>query len=235
MCGRFALYSPTERIAVRFAAEAGALAWTPHYNIGPQQAAPVLRQQDGRRHLDLLRWGLVPSWADGPDIGVRLFNARSETAADKPAFRGAFRHRRCVVVADGFYEWMKLPDGTRQPYFISRTDGDLLAMAGLWEHWTAPDGSVLGSFTILTMQADEWMLPLHERMPVLLGQPEAVAQWLAPDAPRQRLLECCAAPPAGSLRAWPVARAVGNVRNDSPQLVRPLPDLPEFRADSRCA
>ncbi len=226
MCGRFALCSSPARIADRFGADAGDVAWTPRYNIGPQQRVPVLREHAGGRRLELLRWGLVPSWATQPSIGARLFNARSETAPDKPAFRNAFRHRRCVVAADGFYEWKPLPDGSRQPYFISRADAGLLALAGLWEHWAGADGASLDSFTILTMPADAWMLALHERMPVMLETATALAQWLDTATPRQRLQELFVAPPAGTLRAWPVARAVGNVRNDSPQLLQPLPAAP---------
>ena len=241
MCGRFALYSTPARIAASFGAEAGAVSWSARYNVGPQQLVPVLRRIEGRRRLDLLRWGLVPSWAERPDIGARLFNARSETAPDKPAFRSAFRHRRCVVAVDGFYEWKRLPDGTRQPYFISRADTGLLALAGLWEHWTGADGRRLETFTILTMPADAWMQPLHERMPVMLDTPAALATWLDETSPRQGLDALPGPLPPASLRAWPVTRAVGQVRNDSPELVRPLPDSPdspdspEIKADSPCA
>ncbi len=225
MCGRFALYSTPARIAERFGAEAADLAWTPRYNIGPQQVAPVLRGHAGGRRLDLMHWGLVPSWAQRPDIGARLFNARSESVALKPAFRSAFRSRRCVVAVDGFYEWQPLPDGSRQPYFISRSDGDLLALAGLWEAWAAPTGPWL-SFTILTMAADAWMLPLHPRMPVMLDDAAVLASWLDAAAPQSSLLQSLAAPAAGTLQAWPVTRAVGAVRNDFPQLVQPLQPAP---------
>ena len=139
MCGRYVLKSAPRRIREQFGIDDGhdtsrSEEWRPRFNLAPSQVAPVVRLVDGQRHLDLLRWGLIPSWAEDPSISMKLINARSETAATKPAFRAAFRAHRCVVPADGFYEWKHLASG-KQPYYIHRKDGQLLAMAGLWEHW----------------------------------------------------------------------------------------------------
>lgn len=140
MCGRFALKSLTFHLQNQFGSDVSHLNWAPHVNIGPQQRAPILRIVDGQRRADLLRWGLIPSWAKDPTIGNRLINVRSETAAEKPAFRKAFKARRCIVPANGFFEWQQQPAGKQPFFFIHRRDVALLAMAGLWEHWTSPSG-----------------------------------------------------------------------------------------------
>ena len=141
----------------------------PRYNIAPTQDAPVVRQTKDadEREMDMLRWGLVPSWSQGPDSGYSMINARAETVATKPAFRSAFRFRRCLVPADGFYEWRKVA-GRKQPYRITVKDGEPFAFAGLWEHWTGPDGYVVQSFTIVVTEANELLRPIHDRMPVIL-------------------------------------------------------------------
>ena len=222
MCGRFALKSPPERIRDQFCADVSGLEWNPHYNIGPMQFAPIVRYAHEHRRVDLLRWGLIPSWAEAPSIGNRLFNARSETAAERPAFRAAFKARRCIVPADGFFEWTQQALG-KQPYFIHRRDGDLLGMAGLWEHWAPLGGQPLETFTILTTEANAWMRNLHERMPVILTRDE-VGPWLDPATPLGDLRAMLRPLSDGDLDAYPVTKAVGNVRNDRAAVLEPISD-----------
>lgn len=178
MCGRFVLMTLGRDLAERFElAEEPSPA--PRYNIAPTQPIAVVRCGDpdvSTRRLDLLRWGLVPFWSKDPSSGPPLINARAETAAKKPAFRAAFRHRRCLIPADGFYEW-KRDSGRKQPYFISMADGKLLAFAGLWEHWEDPADRVIESCTILTTDANEIVQPIHDRMPVILN-PRDYNVWL---------------------------------------------------------
>lgn len=178
MCGRYTLRKPTKKIAEAFAVY-DEFPLEPHFNIAPTQMVAAVRvdQQEHQRHLALLRWGLVPAWADDPTIGNRMINARSETVATKPSFRAAFRRRRCLILADGFYEWQK--QGTKkQPYLIGLGDGDLFAFAGLWEEWER-EGEVIKSCSILTTEANELMRPIHERMPVILF-PADYDLWLDP-------------------------------------------------------
>ncbi len=196
----------------------------PRFNIAPTQHVAVIRRQpDGGRALAMLRWGLVPFWAKDLAIGNRLINARAETAAEKPAFRAAWRRRRCLVPADGFYEWKAGPGG-KTPYFVSAESGEPFAMAGLWEHWEPKDEGGEGpveTFTILTTAPSEFMSRLHNRMPVILGQGSAEA-WLAgeplPDG------DGSPADPEVALRAWPVSRRVNSPRNEDPSLIEPAED-----------
>ena len=161
MCGRYALTSPPDVIAERFG-----LAWASdipqHYNIAPSQMIPVVRNAEEGRELAMLKWGLIPSWAKDASIGTRLINARGETLGDKPAFRNAYRHRHCLVPADAFYEW-KTISGRKQPYCIRMRDQTVFGMAGLWERWTAPDGQVLESCTIVTVDANALVGELHDQ------------------------------------------------------------------------
>ena len=225
MCGRYVVKSTPQRLRQTFGVvepdSAITETWRPRYNLAPQQEAPVIRLIEGRRRLDLLRWGLLPSWAKDPTLGQRLINARSETVAEKPAFRAAFRSRRCIVPADGFYEWQQQPSG-KQPFYIHRLDGELLAMAGLWELWMPPgEAQALLTFTILTTQANAWMRPLHDRMPVLL-EAEGVARWLDPTAKAADLQALLQPSEDGVLTAYPVSKAVGNVRQEGEVLLRGL-------------
>ena len=225
MCGRYVLRSTPQRIREAFGIEGPDTAhseeWRPRYNIAPSQVAPVVRLVESERHLDLLRWGLIPSWAKDSSIATKLINARSETAATKPAFRKAFRSHRCVVPADGFYEWQQLASG-KQPHFIHRKDGELMALAGLWEHWAPPGTSEsVQTFTILTTAANRWMQRLHDRMPVVLKGDE-LARWLDPGAQAAELQQLLKPLGEGELDAYPVSKSVGNVRNDGEELLRPL-------------
>jgi putative SOS response-associated peptidase YedK len=171
MCGRFALFSSAETVAAQFGlVEPPPLA--ARRNIAPTQPVLAIRagaSPDGRPQATFLYWGLIPAWDKELRLGRGLINARAETAADKPSFRGPLRYRRCIVPADGFYEWVKA-DGRKQPYFISRQDERPLAIAAIWEHWQGADGSEIESCALLTTAANDFMRPLHERMPVLLDE-----------------------------------------------------------------
>ena len=214
MCGRFAFYSPSEATAALFGVD-GALAVEPRYNIAPTQFVAAIRDNEQhQRELVMLRWGLVPFWAKDPSIGNRMINARAETVAEKPSFRAAFKHRRCVVLADGFYEWHREGD-VKTPYFISLVNGEPFALAGLWEDWKdRKSGESLQTTTLITTTANDFMQPLHHRMPVIL-QPDTADEWLA--GPNDYLQNAAERVPA--LRAWPVDRRVNNARNQGADLI----------------
>jgi putative SOS response-associated peptidase YedK len=219
MCGRFAFYSPSEATAALFGAS-GSLKVKPRYNIAPtQDIAAICLDEDGGRKLKSLRWGLVPSWAKDPAIGNRMINARAETVAEKPSFRAAYRRRRCLVLADGFYEWHKEGSG-KTPYFISRSDGSPFAFAGLWEHWQGRESDeTLYSATLITTAANEFMAPLHDRMPIILD-PARADVWMAGGDDFVQ-----SATP--DLRAWPVGREVNNPRNEGVNLIVSTGDVLE--------
>jgi putative SOS response-associated peptidase YedK len=233
MCGRYTLSSPTDLIADLLGlAEVPELA--PRFNIAPTQEAPVVRvleaagdgEPAGRRRLDLLRWGLVPFWADDPGVGNRMINARGESLADKPAFRQSFKKRRCLVVADGFYEWKKEGDG-KQPYHIHRRDGLPFAFAGLWDRWVdrtagaAGDAAPLDTFTIVTTAAAPEIADLHDRMPVILD-PADYDLWLDPAVSDRERLQPLLHPEGGELVRWPVSKLVNSPANDRPECSRPV-------------
>ncbi|HRA22703.1 MAG TPA: SOS response-associated peptidase [Usitatibacteraceae bacterium] len=189
------------------------------FNIAPTQEAPVVRVDEaGRREVAMLRWGLVPFWAKDLAMGTKLINARSETAAEKPSFRNAFRSRRCVIPATGFFEWQGEP-GRKQPYAITAADQPLFAFAGLWERWqdkTRPGAAPVETFTILTTEANPAIAPVHDRMPVILPA-DRVQDWLtAPPSEAQRLL----VPYAGPVAIRAVSRLVGNPRNETPDVLK---------------
>ncbi len=238
MCGRFTLFQPDEAIRAVFQ-----LAYVPNleprYNIAPTQLVPTLlstpkaqgarssEQSDGcdnnkvLRQFQLLRWGLIPSWAKDPAMGARLINARAETAGEKPSFRSAFRHRRCLVIADGFYEWQR-QERKKQPFYFRLQDGRPFAFAGLWEHGEAPDGEAIESCTILTTEANEVLRPIHDRMPVIL-EPKDYDLWLDPTVqkpePLQQLL--CPYPPE-AMTSYAVSTQVNNPANNSAECINSL-------------
>lgn len=220
MCGRYALYGPSSRLREHFEVDFDQIGFVPHYNIAPRQPAPVIRWEAGTHTLAVLRWGLVPSWAKDDAIGNRLINARAETAAEKPAFRAAFKTRRCLVPCNGFYEWAATGDG-KQPYFIRLKGGEPMALGGLWEHWRAPTGEALESFTILTIAANERIASIHERMPVILP-PETWGLWLNPARTPVQVQALVRAYPADAMTLDAVDKRVGNTRNDDPQLLSPI-------------
>ena len=220
MCGRYASKTPADAITARFVVGGGLPPLAPSWNIAPGQEAPVIRRhpQTGARHLDLLRWGLVPHWTRDLKGARRPINARAETAAGSAFFRDAFAARRAIVPADAFYEWQR-DGGARQPFAAARADGDLLAMAGLWEGWRGPDGTVLRSFAILTTDANAEMRPVHGRMPVIL-EPATWDTWLA--GRPQTAAALLRPAPAGTLRLWPVSRRVNAPVVNGPELLAPL-------------
>ena len=217
MCGRYTLSTPAGRLAEEFQLDS-TVEIPPSYNIAPtQQVAAVLEDEGGRR-LEMLRWGLVPSWADDPDIGARMINARSETAPEKPSFRRAFRGRRCLIAADGFYEW-KREDGGKQPYYFRMQDGRPFAFAGLWESWDKGGGELL-TCTILTTRANSVLQGIHDRMPVILPH-DAYNAWLDPDADREELGELMIPYPGDDLETYPVSRFVNSPRNNDERCIEP--------------
>ncbi|MEO8463873.1 MAG: SOS response-associated peptidase [Gammaproteobacteria bacterium] len=223
MCGRFALFATSAQLAEHFGlTEAVAEALPPHYNVTPGQAVAVVREHEGVRRLDLLKWGLVPFWAKDASIGQRLINARLDSLPDKPAFREAFARRRCLIAASGFYEWGEAVQGRRRPFFIRGHGEPLLAFAGLWERWRAPDGRTLETCVIVTMDANATLAPIHHRMPVLVARLDQ-ARWLDPATSAAEVAEIAARAP--QVEAWPVSFAVNDPRNDDPALMERLPTL----------
>jgi putative SOS response-associated peptidase YedK len=214
MCGRFAFYSPSEATAALFGVRSS-VAVVPRYNIAPTQyIAAIRRDDDHQPELVMLRWGLVPFWAKDPSIGNRMINARAETVAEKPSFRNAYRSRRCLILADGFYEWRKEGE-QKTPYLISLADGSPFAFAGLWEIWNSKESDEsIESTAIITTTANDFLSKIHHRMPVVL-QAANSGRWLDGDV--EILGE--AANNAPEFRAWPVSRAVNNARNENEDLI----------------
>ncbi len=222
MCGRFTQQRPTSELAEIFGAEDLAADPGGHYNVAPTDEAAVVVQRGERRAVTGYRWGLIPHWAEDARIASRTFNARAETIATMPAFRDAFRRKRCLVPVDSFYEWRR--EGTvRQPYRIARADGLPLALAGLWAGWRDPDtDEVRRTFTIVTTTASEQISSLHDRMPVVIP-PDAWATWLDPAPADPAELNGLLVPAEDlPLDVYPVVRLVNNVRTDGPDLIQRL-------------
>ena len=220
MCGRFALVSDHQLLLEFFGLE-DIPQTAPRYNIAPTQPVAAVRESaGGGRELTHFRWGLVPSWAKDPSIGNRMINARSETASQKPSFRNAIRYRRCLVAADGFYEWKKPPGGgkaPKQPFFIGMADKSPFAFGGIWETWSDGDGGETDSCAILTTGPNSHMEGIHDRMPVIV-KPEDFDIWLDTKMQDTRELSGMFAPfDAGLMRAHPVSTLVNNPRNDDPE------------------
>jgi putative SOS response-associated peptidase YedK len=222
MCGRFTNTATDTEIAEAFDATPPAVSVArPRFNICPTQPVIIVRAPGADRELVLMRWGLVPRWAKDVSLGSRMINARSETLAEKPAFRDAFRKRRCLVPVTGFFEWRTTANG-KQPHLIRRSDLRPFALAGLWESWRSPeDGSTLETFTIITTQANAKLVPLHDRMPVILG-PRQIDAWLAPETDAAKLQELLVPSPPEDLSLQPVSTLVNNPWNDSPACIEPI-------------
>lgn len=232
MCGRFVAATPPDQVAAYFGAEAPEAALEPSYNVAPTNDVYAVLADGGLRHLDAFHWGLIPLWAKDARIGSKMINARADTLATKGAFKSAFRRRRCLIPADGFYEWRKPGQGgvagrsraPKQPFFISRPDGEPYAFAGLWELWRGPekDQAPLRSCTIITTDPNEVMATVHDRMPVILPE-SAWDAWLDRDNDDLDLLGKLLVPADPGLTVLrPISTEVNNVRNDGPHLLEPV-------------
>lgn len=194
----------------------------PQYNVAPTQDIPIVRQDtDGVRTLSFVHWGLIPSWAKDTSIGSRMINARAETVAEKPAFRAAFKHRRCLIPVSGYYEWQLLPDGRKQPYYIHPNSNTPLNFAGLWEQWQSPEGENIQSCSIITTAATSTLSSIHERMPVVLTQ-SAYDIWLDNSTPREELSKLLVPVNNMPLKLVPVSTLVNNPRHQGQECIRPV-------------
>jgi len=222
MCGRYELHTHPAALALAFGlAHPPALA--ARYNIAPMQTVPIVRHNaQGERELVQVRWGFVPRWSKYPSIGARMINARAETVAERPAFRNAFLRHRCLVPADGFYEWHRTASG-KQPMRIARVDGRPFGMAGLYERWLSPEGEVLDTCTILTTEANARLRGVHDRMPVIVP-PDDYARWL--DAADPEVADLFVPAPDEAMRAHRVSTRVNAVRNDDPTLIDVVEEAP---------
>jgi putative SOS response-associated peptidase YedK len=229
MCGRFLASKSPDEIARWFATRNATPNSRQRYNVAPTQDILAVRfnPETNERTLDALRWGLVPYWAKDMKIGYSLINAKAETVAEKPAFREAFKSRRCLIAADGFYEWKKLDAKTKQPYAITMKDRSMFGFAGLWERWKdKASGEVVRSCTIITTTPNEVSAPIHDRMPVIIA-PEDYGKWLGEEeADPVRLLQMLKPFPAEAMMAFPVDARVGNVKNDEAALIEPVAVIP---------
>jgi putative SOS response-associated peptidase YedK len=218
MCGRYTLRISVDPLVEAFEIEEYPPSLNPSYNIAPTQELAAVVEEDEKRKLEMLRWGLIPSWAKDPAIGNKMINARAETVSEKPSFRSAFKKRRCLILADGFYEWKKTDDG-KQPYHVKMENGSPFAFAGLWETWK--DGEEIRSCTIITTEANDLMKEIHHRMPVILP-PEDYDMWLDPDFEEKEALTSLLKPyRADAMEAYPVSRRVNKPSNNEPSVVEP--------------
>ena len=221
MCGRFALTIDPEALQDAFPEFSFPAQYAARFNIAPTQ--PILAvPNDGTKKADFFTWGLIPSWAKDPSIGLRMINARAETLAEKPSFRSAFKYHRCLIFANGFYEWKMQPDGkAKVPHFIRLASGTPFALAGLWEQWQSPEGSEIRSATIITTEPNELMATIHNRMPVILP-PNAYAQWLdqSPRGPSD-LQDLLRPYPTNEMQAYPVSTLVNSPANDRAACITP--------------
>ncbi|WP_136606380.1 SOS response-associated peptidase [Paenibacillus dokdonensis] len=217
MCGRFTLIVSLEELMLRYELDPGHSVpyHRPQYNIAPTQMVLSIIHDGSRLRLGELKWGLVPSWAKDSTMGSRMINARSETLIEKPAYRLPFERKRCLIPADGFYEWQKTGNGKR-PYRIKLKSSELFSMAGLYDIWVREDGSKLATCTVITTQPNSLMEPIHDRMPVIL-RPEDELRWIERGAVNTEELQELLIPyPAGEMEAYPVSSTVNSVKNDSP-------------------
>ncbi len=222
MCGRYTLAVQLDLIADRFTCDAEFTQLPRRYNIAPGQLAPVVVVQESRQ-LRMMKWGLVPSWAKDETIGYKMINARAETLHEKPSFRKALEHRRCIIPADGFYEWRKEPDGkSKTPMRIVLKDRSLFSLAGLWERWRKAEGEELLTYTIVTTAPNELVAAVHDRMPVILDQ-ESEQMWLdTRSTDHHKLTEVLRPYPSGQMEMFEVSKAVNNPRLDSPECIEPV-------------
>ena len=214
MCGRFALYTDPIALAKKFQTK-NLLELQPSYNIAPSQTIPIIRNEQDHRLFAIAKWGLIPSWAKEINTGYSTINSRAETVAEKPAFRSAFQHRRCLIPADGYYEWQEIVGNkTKQPWYISLKNQEPMAFAGLWEHWQGRDGSEIESCAIIVTAGNELMQPIHDRMPVILP-PKKWDTWLdTANTNKLGLQTLLTQFPADAMTAWPVGTVVNSPRHN---------------------
>ena len=222
MCGRFTLTIDPNHLQEAFPWAVIPDDLSPRYNIAPSQPVAVI-PNTGDNVVTMYKWGLIPSWSKDPSIGDRMINARAETLAEKPSFRNAFRRRRCLILADGFYEWRQIPSSkNKQPVYIHLKDNRPFAFAGLWELWTSPDGSEIRSCTIITTQPNSLVEPIHNRMPVILS-PDDYGQWLKKeDQPTGELIKLLKPYSSDEMVAYPVSKLVNTPHYDSADLIKPV-------------
>jgi putative SOS response-associated peptidase YedK len=224
MCGRFTLTADPDSFEDRFSFTGFDLGWVPSFNIAPTQEVLTVTNDGSENRPELMRWGLVPSWAKDPKIGNRMINARSETLTEKPSFRTAFKRRRCLILADGFYEW-KREGKAKKPMLITANPGGLFAFAGLWETWKQPDDCWLLTCAIITTSANEFMTSIHDRMPVILPR-ESEALWLDPEEQDTTMLSELLLPyDSDRMEAYEVSTLVNSPRNNFPEVIEPVATL----------
>ncbi len=221
MCGRFSLTKEELEIEKRFNAKFYSNDLVKRYNVAPSQLALVITDEKPHE-LQLLKWGLIPSWAKEASIGYKMINAKSETIFEKPSFRNLIKKRRCLVISDGFYEWKPLEGKHKQPYRIGLKGDDLFAFAGLWDTWTDKEtGEIVPTFTIITTNSNCLVTPIHDRMPVLLHKEDEV-KWLSSKLPTNEIVALLKSFPAKEMKAYPVSELVNSPKNDSEKLIEPL-------------
>jgi putative SOS response-associated peptidase YedK len=222
MCGRFSLTADVNAVQEKFPWVNVPPELTPRYNIAPTQPVAVV-VNDGKNQLDYFTWGLIPSWAKDPAMGSRMINARAETLAEKPAYRAAFRRRRCLILADGFYEWKQQADTkTKVPTYFRLVDGTPFAFGGLWEIWNSPDGSAIHSCTIITTEPNDLVATVHDRMPFILTE-AAIPEWLETgEGDPKSLVKLIKSYPASEMQAYPVSTLVNSPENDVPAVINPV-------------
>lgn len=225
MCGRFTMTIDPEHLQEAFPWAIIPNDLTPRFNIAPSQPVAVI-PNNGDNRVSMYKWGLIPSWSKDPSIGDRMINARAETLAEKPSFRNAYRRRRCLILADGFYEWQQNPGmKTKQPVYIRLRDNHPFAFAGLWELWNSPDGSEIRSCTIITTQPNSLLEPIHNRMPVILHQ-DNYSLWLSSEDQLPSALNNLLVPyPSSEMTAYPVSKMVNRPEVDSADLIRPIAEF----------
>lgn len=227
MCGRFTLrISAPELAEVLGLVEV--LEFTPRFNVAPTQSVVTVLGDGGERRAAMMRWGLIPSWANDERIGSRMINARAETVAEKPSFRAAFKRRRCLIPADGFYEWKPLGGKKKQPHFIGLKNEQPFAFAGLWESWTSPDTGEITSCTIITTEANSLLADMHERMPVILNE-ATYDVWLGTEESEvDSLHPLLTTYPASEMRTYAVSSLVNRPQNDEPACIEPVASQQEL-------
>ena len=219
MCGRYTIALDLNQALAEMNLDLPEFDFEPRFNIAPSQRLPVILDEAPQK-AQLLKWGLVPFWAKDPKIGYKMINALGETVHEKPSFRNAFKRRRCLILADGFYEWQKRPDG-KQPHHIHLKNRELMTFAGLWESWRDAEEREMRTFTIITTTPNVLMEPLHNRMPTIIA-PEDRSVWLAPESNAETLRSLIQPYAADQMEALPVSTQVNNVRNDAPELIDPI-------------